>query len=119
MALRFTRYMKELLAVVLAVGIILSANSRSITHDTTELAKIVAEYHAEIEEHGHAHEDIADLIHAFHGHHHEINDHDHNIAFLLPRESITTPFLTGTGLVRADFGKPDLIEYRLDRPPRV
>ncbi len=119
MARRITGYMRGLLAIVLAVGIVLSANSRSVTHDITELAKIVAEHQAEVEAHGHAHEDIADLIHAFHGHHHEINDHDHNIAFLPPRAPITTPLLTGTGLARADFGKPDLIEYGLDRPPRA
>lgn len=119
MAQWITAYMRVLLAVVLAVGIIVSANSRSVTHDFTELAKIVSEHHAEIEEHGHAHEDLTDLMHAFHGHHHEINDHDHNIAFLPPRAATDATFPNSTGLAMPDYGRPDRIEYGLDRPPRV
>ena len=43
-----TGYLRGLLTIALAVGMLLSANSRSVTHDFTELAKIVAEHHAEI-----------------------------------------------------------------------
>lgn len=110
--------MRSLLTIVLAVGVVLSANSRSMTHDVNELAKIVAEHHAEIEKHGHAHEDIADLMHVFHGHHHEINDHDHNIAFLPPRIAMGPTFLKGTVLAMPNYGRPDRIDYGLDRPPR-
>ncbi len=103
--------------MALAVGMILSANSRSITHDFTELAKIVSEHHAEIEEHGHAHEDIVDLMHAYHGHSHEVADHDHNLAFLPPRDVMSTPMPTSTGWAIAHDGLPDHRHYSLDRPP--
>ena len=112
-------YLRGLLTIALAVGMLLLANSRSVTHDFTELAKIVAEHHAEIEEHGHAHEDIIDLMHAYHGHSHEIADHDHNIAFLPPRAAMTTPMLTSSSWAMAHSAMPGRRDYGLDRPPRV
>jgi hypothetical protein len=112
-------YLRGMLTVALAVGMLLSANSRSVTHDLTELAKIVAEHHAEIEEHGHAHEDIVDVMHAYLGHSHEIADHDHNIAFLPPRDAVRTPMPTSSSWAMANSAMPDRRDYGLDRPPRV
>jgi len=114
-----TGYLKGLLTIVLAIGTLASANSRSVTHDFTELAKIVAEHHAEIEEHGHAHEDIVDLLHAYHGHSHEVADHDHNIAFLPPRDAMSTPMPTSASWAMAHSAMPDRGYFGLDRPPRV
>jgi hypothetical protein len=108
-----------MLIMALAVGMMLSANSRSVTHDPTELAKIVAEHHAEIEEHGHTHEDIVDVMHAYHGHSHEVADHDHNIAFLPPREASDTLLPTSTNLAMSARAMRDRRDYGLDRPPRV
>ena len=108
-----------MLTIALAVGMMLSANSRSVTHDFTELVKIVAEHHAEIEEHGHSHEDIVDVMHAYHGHSHEIADHDHNIAFLPPREASGALLPTSTNWAVSDSAMPDRRDYGLDRPPRV
>ncbi len=114
-----TGYLRGVLTIALVVGMILSANSRSVTHDFTELAKIVAEHEAEIEEHGHAHEDIIDLMHAYHGHSHEIADHDHNIAFLPPRECAGSIMPTSTSWAMANNLMSDRRDYGLDRPPRV
>ncbi|QIE43882.1 hypothetical protein G5B39_17930 (plasmid) [Rhodobacteraceae bacterium SC52] len=112
-------YFKGTLAVALAVGIVLSANARSVTHDLTALAKIVADHQAEIEEHGHAHEDIVDLMHAYQGHSHEIADHDHNIAFLPTREAVAEPLPTSASWKLAHNGMPDRRDHKLDRPPRM
>lgn len=114
-----TVYLRGLLTIALAVAIPLSADSRSVTHDFNELAKIVAEHHAEIEVHGHAHEDIIDLMHAYHGHSHEIADHDHNIAFLPPREPAGSIMPTSTSWMMAHSEMRDRRDYGLDRPPRV
>jgi hypothetical protein len=108
-----------MLTIALAVGMMLSANSRSVTHDHTELAKIVAGHHAEIEEHCHFHEDIVDVMHTYHGHSHEIADHDHNIAFLPPREASDTLLPTSTNWAISDRAMRDRQDYCLDRPPRV
>jgi hypothetical protein len=108
-----------MLTIALAVGMLMSANSRSVTHDFTELAKIVAEHHAEIEEHGHSHEDIVDVMHAYHGNSHEVVDHDHNIAFLPPREASGALLPTSTNWAMSDRTMPDRRDYGLDRPPRV
>lgn len=114
-----TGYLRGLLTIALAVGMLLSANSRSVTHDFNELAKIVAEHHAEIEEHGHAHQDIVDLMHAYHGHSHEVADHDHNIAFLPPREPSGSVRPTSSSWAMENSAMPDRRDYGLDRPPRV
>src|SRR6056297_988847 len=116
MTRRIAGYLRGLLSIALAVGIILSANSRSVSHDVTDLARIVAEHHAEIEEHGHAHEDIIDLMHAYHGHSHQIADHDHNVAFLPPRDAMSTPMWTSTSWALSDSTMPDRRGYELDRP---
>jgi hypothetical protein len=108
-----------MLTIALAIGMLLSANSRSVTHDFTELAKIVAEHYAEIKEHGHAHEDIIDVMHAYHGHSHEIADHDHNIAFLPPRDASGSITPTSTSWAMANSAMPGRREFGLDRPPRV
>ena len=119
MARAITGYLRGLLTTALAVCMLLSANSRSVTHDFTELAKIVADHHAEIEEHGHAHEDIVDLMHAYHGHSHEVSDHDHNIAFLPPREPSGSIRPTSTSWTMAPSAMADRRDYGLERPPRV
>lgn len=114
-----TGCLRGLLTVAFAVSMLLSSNSRSVTHDFTELAKIVAEHHAEIEEHGHAHEDIVDVMHAYHAHSHEIADHDHNIAFLPPRDPSGSMTPTSTSWAMASSVMTDRRNYGLDRPPRV
>jgi hypothetical protein len=114
-----TGYLRGLLTIALAVGMLLSANSRSVAHDFTELAQIVAEHHAEIEEHGHAHEDIIDVMHAYHGHSHEIADHDHNIALLPPRDLSSSILPTSTTWTMVNSEMRDRRDYGLDRPPRV
>lgn len=119
MTKRLMGYLGIMLITALTVGMILSPNSRMVSHDPMELAQIIADHHAEIEEHGHVHEDIADLLHAYHGHAHDTVDHDHNAAFVLPRPdaSVIVPreqrWIMGNNLM------PDLGDYRWDRPPRV
>jgi hypothetical protein len=119
MTRRITGILRGVLTIALAVGMILSANSRSLTHDVTELAQIVAEHHAEVDEHGHAHDDIVDLLHAYLGHGHEVADHDHNMAFLPAREPAGVILPTGTSWAMASRAMTDRRDYGLDRPPRA
>jgi hypothetical protein len=58
-------------------------------------------------------------MHAFHGHSHEIADHDHNIAFLPPREPSGAMITTSTSWVTANSAMAERRDYGLDRPPRV
>jgi hypothetical protein len=114
-----TGYLRIVLTIALAMGMILSSNSRMVSHDITELAKIVNEHHDEIADHGHAHEDIVDVMHAYHGHAHDVADHDHNIAFLPPRRSSGMMPTTRTNWALASYAMPDRREFDLDRPPRA
>ncbi|MFT6121241.1 MAG: hypothetical protein ACJAXK_003202 [Yoonia sp.] len=114
-----TGYLRIVLTIALAVGMIASSNSRMVSHDITELAKIVTKHHAEIADHGHAHEDIVDIVHAYHGHAHDVADHDHNIAFLPPRTSSGLVLPKRANWALASYAMPDRRGFDLDRPPRV
>jgi hypothetical protein len=59
------------------------------------------------------------VMHAYHGHSHEVADHDHNIAYLPPREPSDFILPTSTRWAMAHSVKPDRRDYGLDRPPRV
>ncbi len=109
------------MTIALALGIILSSNTRLVSHDVTDLAKIVAGHNADLEDHGHDHgdKDIVDVMHAYLDHAHEMLEHDHNIAFLPPRRS--TGFIAP---VRANWSLTEIAmsdrrAFDLDRPPRA
>lgn len=110
---------RVLLTITLAVSVVLSANSRFVAHDLTALVQIVAEHHEEIESHGHAHEDIVDLMHAYHGHSHDVLDHDHNVAFLPPSPGLAVDVPISEAWSSAPYAMPGRRDYGLDRPPRV
>jgi hypothetical protein len=113
------RYLKIMLTIVFAMGMVLSSNARTVTHDLTELAQIVAHHHAETRDHGHAHEDIVDVLHAYHGHAHDVADHDHNIAFLPPRSHLGIAAQPRSSWALSGHAMPGRTDFGLDRPPRV
>jgi hypothetical protein len=112
-------YLKLVLAIALAMGTVLSPNSPMVSHDVAELAKVVSEQNIEIKKHGHAHEDMVDETHAYHGNAHDEAEHNHTSLFLPPRElsGILPPRRTTWAL--ANTAAPDYRNFDLDRPPRV
>ena len=119
MTRKVTAYLRIVLTIALAVGMISSSNSRTVLHDTTELAKIVTKHHAEIADHGHAHDEVVSVMDAYHGHTHDVSDHDHNIAFLPPRTPSGMIPPTRSGWALANYVMPDHRDFDLDRPPRM
>ncbi len=107
------------LAFALAVGMVVSSNSRLVSHDVTELAQIIAEHDDEIASHDHAQDEIADVRHAYHGHVHDVADHDHTVSFLPPHEAagFLEPKRANWALAR--YAMLDRRDFDLDRPPRV
>jgi hypothetical protein len=114
-----TSYLRAVLTIVFAMGLIASSNSRMVTHDVVELSQVVADHHTKTAEHGHSHEDRVDVMHAYHGHAHVVADHDHNIAFLPPRAATAVIPPTPTGWVLSNYAMPDRRSFELERPPRV
>jgi hypothetical protein len=112
-------FLRFALTVALAVGIMLSSNAQSQAHDLAKIAEIMIQHQTEIEDHGHAHEDIVDVMHAFQSHSHEMADHDHNIAFLPPRRGagVTAPVRSDWSLTEITMS--DRRAFDLDRPPRI
>ena len=115
-ALTFLRY---IMSAALAAGIFLSSNAQSDPHDLAQLAQILTDHKLEVENHGHAHEDIVNIIHAYQSHGPEIADHDHNIAFLTPRRSNGMVEATSAILVPSATVLSGRRAFDLDRPPRV
>lgn len=110
---------RGLLAILLMAGVTSSANARDVAHDPIELAQILADHHAEIEHHGHAHEDIIDLLHAYHRHAHQLSDHDHNVMSLPPRSDMSMVMPASLKRPMTNFAMLSRRDYGLDRPPRV
>ncbi|MFP5511184.1 MAG: hypothetical protein ACLGIP_18870 [Alphaproteobacteria bacterium] len=115
-ALTFLRFA---LSITLTVGIVLSSNAQSQSHNLAKITEIMTQHQAEIEDHGHAHEDIVDVMHAYKGHAHEMADHDHNIAFLPPERSsgFIAPARSNWSLTGVTMS--DRRAFDLDRPPRA
>ena len=116
---QITYFLRAVLTIALAVGMILSFNSRMISHDLTNLTPIAVDHQAEIGEHGHAHDEVVSAMDAYYGHAHDVADHDHNTAFLPPRGSSGMALPTRTTWTLAHYAMPDRREFDLDRPPRV
>lgn len=119
MTKRLKTYLRIMLIAAFAAGMVFSPSSRTVSHDFSELVKIIADHHVEIEAHGHVHEDIADLLHAYHGHAHEAADHDHNVAFVLPRPASNMVVPNEQRWIMRNTLMPDLGDYGWERPPRV
>jgi hypothetical protein len=107
-----------MLTVILAVAMLLASNARIASHDLSELAQIVAYHQNEIAEHEHAHDDVVNVAHAYHGHGHDVADHDHNVAFLPDRKASGTMMPTRSNWQFADSALPSRSIADLDRPPR-
>ena len=107
------------LTIALAVGIMLSSNAQSELQEFAEVAELLAEHQAEIDDHGHSHDDIVDILHIFQGHAHEMADHDHNTAFLPPRRSAGIIAPSSANWSLTEIAASDRSAYDLDRPPRV
>lgn len=107
-----------MLVATLAVAFLLASNARIVSHDLPDLQQIVAEHQNEISEHGHAHEDVVDVVHAYHGHGHDGADHDHNVAFLPDRKATDTLMPVRSTWIVANNALPGRSIFDLDRPPR-
>ena len=107
------------LTIALAVGVMLSPNAQSELREFTEIAELLAEHQAEIEDHGHSHDDIVDILHIFQGHAHEMADHDHNTAYLSPKRGLGFMAPSSANWPLTETAASDRSAYDLDRPPRV
>jgi len=114
-----TSLLRFALTIVLALGIVLSSDVQSKAHDLGKMVKIMAAHQAESDDHGHAHDDIVDLMHILQGHSHEMADHDHTTSYLPPRAATGEALPDRTRLAMADDATRGRAEYGLDRPPRL
>lgn len=90
-----------------------------LTTHSPSFVETLQEHVQMIEDHGHSHELIEDLLWDRHGHNHDVTDHDHNPAMLVLGVS-QEPMLTLREMkhfLLSSNGSSQI--FRIDRPPRV
>ncbi len=106
------------LTFALAMGILLSANARIASHNPPDLAQIATQQQTSIEDHGHDHDDLVDVADAYHGHPHDMVDHDHTVAVLPQRREVDYLAAASTDWIMIASNLPDHTPIDFDRPPR-
>lgn len=119
MRIRASIFLKRLLTVLVFGGIILSPDVRNAQHEPSDIMQILADHQADIERHGHAHEDIGDLLAHVHGHAHDAAEHDHNVMFMPPRVDAAPWASAGKDRWLVDNTQRQYATFDLERPPRV
>lgn len=114
-----TSFLRFALTIALAMAFMLSSEAQSKSYDLVKIAEIMAGHQGDIEDHGHSHDDIVDIMHVFQSHAHEMAEHEHITSFLLPSEATSAILPTRIRLIMADNAMPGRRDYGLDRPPRV
>lgn len=117
MTQRISAFVRLVLTLALAVGIVLSTNARVTSHKPADMSQI-ARMQADISEHGHAHDEVVEIVDAYHGHPHDVIDHDHTMAILLQRPGSDHLDSGRSGWIMAASDLPDRRMFELDRPPR-
>jgi hypothetical protein len=114
-----TSFLSFALTLALAVAFMVSSEAQSESYDFVKIAEIMAEHQTDIEDHGHSHDDIVDLMHVFQSHAHEMAEHEHITSFLMPCETTSAILLTSIRLATAVNAMRGRQSYGLDRPPQV
>jgi hypothetical protein len=112
-------FLRFALILALAVGFTLSSEAQSKSYDFAKIAEIMSEHQAEIEDHGHSHDDIVDIMHVFQSHAHEMAEYEHITSFLPPCEATSAILPTSIRLIMADNAMRGRQHYGLYRPPTV
>lgn len=111
------------LAVAMAFGLLLSPIGIAVSHNPIVLAAAEAARHAElaaqIEDHGHAHDDgEPNEQSAGHSHGHNPTDHSHETPAPPPDLVLTNPLFERSWRAPAPTVSNPALSNRLDRPPR-
>ena len=115
---QITTLLQYSLTIALATGIMLSANARIFSYNPVASAQIAEQLQTITENHDHAHDEIVDLADAYHGHSHNIVDHDHGVAVLPARGD---SYFLARGRLYWSKIKSDMSDretFDLDRPQR-
>jgi ABC-type Zn2+ transport system substrate-binding protein/surface adhesin len=119
---RYENLVRLIAAVSMMLASIWSPLAQLNAHSPVAAAQLAAQHQnmQEISDHGHSHDnDADDLAHAFHGHVHNAADHDHNLAFVIPRSAIRVNAPDNLhGAAALQHVRWGLV-FDLDRPPRA
>lgn len=112
------RLMRQGLLALSCLALLVWTVAPTASHVPTVL-ETMQEHAAMVADHGHSHGLEEDLIWAMHGHNHDVADHDHSQAVLMPARFALCDSETSAewrGLSKANWSPP---LFRLERPPRA
>ncbi len=89
----------------------------AFTHAPT-LVQTHVEHQKVIESHGHSHGLEQDRFWAFHGHHHDVDDHDHSQTFLIPPRNTSSLRMNNEVWPLLKERRLSDLNFRIERPPR-
>ena len=118
MARRTKRFIHFALMVSLTLAFSLSSNLPSVSHDALALAIDAVQHEAEKAGHDHSHDGTGSPAHSHDDHTHDAADHNHNVAFLHPREVLNHLSMENSRWPMAVTRTWQGPAFDLDRPPR-
>ena len=111
-------YERHAFAAVLCLSLVVWSVMPSLTHAPT-VFQTIQDHLAMIEDHNHSHGFEEDLYWAMHGHNHDVVDHDHSQAFLMPNPETGPSTTFSEPWLRIASTNGPTRQFRIDRPPRV
>ena len=110
--------MHSVLAALVCLSLVIWSLAPSASH-VPSVFEVVAEHTDMIADHGHSHGFEEDLVWALHGHSHDVADHDHSQAMLVPGAGAHPRVAwRDTARARASWEGPHRV-YLIERPPRA
>lgn len=112
-----TALSKRLFYALTCMALVFWSVMPSYTHAPT-VYETINEHREMVETHGHPHGFEETLYWAMHGHSHDVTDHDHSQAFVMPsRELEPSAEFSALWLRMASLDGPSR-QFPIDRPPR-
>lgn len=109
-----TAIIKRMVAAVVCLALLCWSITPSFTHAPT-VFETIHDHLKMVQEHGHSHGFEEDLFWALHGH--DVADHDHSQAFLVPSQSTTPSLAFSTAWWQMASTDGPAGQFRIDRPP--
>lgn len=103
---------------LLCLSLVVWSVMPTTTH-TPAVIETIQDHLEMIADHGHSHGFEEDLYWAMHGHSHDVADHDHNQAYLMPGRSSEPSAEYRKPWLRIASTNGPTRHFRIDRPPRA
>ena len=109
---------RHALAALICLLLVVWSVMPSLSHAPT-VFQTIQDHLDMVEDHGHSHGFEEDLYWAMHGHSHDVVDHDHSQAFLMPNPETRPSSAFSEPWLRIASTNGPTRQFRIERPPRA